>query len=71
MGAGYVQLFQLFLYGVVPGRKRAFTSRRIPAISPHHDTLHLRQKRGREIDDMKAILFTFGHLSKSEQTSVR
>ena len=52
------------------GRSHALTPRLNQAISSRHDFLYLRQKRGREIDDMKAILFTFGHLSKSEQTLV-
>ena len=36
------------------GRSRALTPRLNQAISSRHDFLHLRQKRGREIDDMKA-----------------
>jgi hypothetical protein len=57
MGAGYVQLFQLFLYGVVPGRKRAFTSRRIPAISPHIDTSHTWKKIVPHIESVKVSRF--------------
>ncbi len=34
--------------------KHAFKPRLNPAISSHHDSLHLRLKRGREIDDMEA-----------------
>ncbi len=45
--------------------KRALISCHIRPIFSRHDFLHLRQKRGREIDDMKAIFGDFGHLSKS------
>ena len=52
-------------------QERALTPRLNQAISSRHDFLHLRQKRGREIDDMKAILLLFGHLSKLQHSSRR
>jgi hypothetical protein len=53
------------------GRNRATIPRLNQAISSRHDTLHLRQKRGREIDDMKAHRRGYSVFSSSSMGSSR